>query len=97
MRAGSDVSKSLRRRGSPVRGIFPGRDAGAPGLPFPCPGGLPDAGVKPTPLASPASVGGFFTTEPPGKPSGLNYFVFFILAWKNLLVDVICGCFGFPS
>ena len=36
------------------------------GLPFPSPGDLPDPGIKP---ASPALVGGFFTTEPPGKPS----------------------------
>ena len=31
---------------------------------FPSPGYLPDAGVEP---ASPALVGGFSTTEPPGK------------------------------
>ena len=35
------------------------------GLPFPSPGGLPDPGIKPE---SPALAGGFFTTEPPGKP-----------------------------
>ena len=35
------------------------------GLPFPSPGDLPDAGIKPM---SPALVGGFFTTEPPRKP-----------------------------
>ena len=35
------------------------------GLPFPFPGDLPDPGIKPT---SPALTGGFFTTEPPGKP-----------------------------
>ena len=34
-------------------------------LPFPSPGGLPNPGIKPM---SPASAGGFFTTEPPGKP-----------------------------
>ena len=32
------------------------------------PGDLPDPGVEPTSLASPALAGGFFTTEPPGKP-----------------------------
>ena len=36
------------------------------GLPFPSPGDLPDLGIKP---ASPALAGGFFTTEPSGKPS----------------------------
>ena len=35
------------------------------GLPFPSPGALPDPGIKP---ASSALAGGFFTTEPPGKP-----------------------------
>ena len=35
------------------------------GLPFPSPGHLPRPGIKP---ASPALAGGFFTTEPPGKP-----------------------------
>ena len=35
-------------------------------LPVPSPGDIPDPGIKP---ASPALEGGFFTTEPPGKPS----------------------------
>ena len=35
------------------------------GLPFPSPGDLPDPGIK---SMSPALVGEFFTTEPPGKP-----------------------------
>ena len=35
------------------------------GLPFPPPGDLPNPGIEP---ASPALVGGFFTTESPGKP-----------------------------
>ena len=35
------------------------------GLPFPSPGDLPNPEMKP---ASPALAGGFFTTEPPGKP-----------------------------
>ena len=37
------------------------------GLPFPPPGDLPNPGIKP---ASPALAGGFFTTEPLGKPIG---------------------------
>ena len=36
-------------------------------LPFPTPGNLPNPGIKPTFLASPALAGGFFTTAPPGK------------------------------
>ena len=39
------------------------------GVIFPTPGGLPDPGVKPVSLASPALAGIFFTSEPPGKPS----------------------------
>ena len=35
------------------------------GLSFPSPGDLPDSGIKPK---SPALAGGFFTTDPPGKP-----------------------------
>ena len=36
------------------------------GLPFPSPGDLPDSGIEPV---SPVLSSGFFTTEPPGKPS----------------------------
>ena len=39
------------------------------GLPFPTPGDLPDLRIKP---ASPALAGGFFTTEPPGKPKVIS-------------------------
>jgi len=35
------------------------------GLSFPPPGDLPDPGIE---HMSPALEGGFFTTEPPGKP-----------------------------
>ena len=35
------------------------------GLPFPSPGDLPNARIEPV---SPAPAGGFFTTEPSGKP-----------------------------
>jgi len=38
------------------------------GLPFPSPGDLPDSGIKPASLTSPALAGRFITTEPPGKP-----------------------------
>ena len=36
---------------------------------FPSPGDPPNPGKEPEFLASPALAGGFFTTEPPGKPS----------------------------
>ena len=38
------------------------------GLSLPILGNLPDPGIQPMSLASPALTGGFFTTEPPGKP-----------------------------
>ena len=40
------------------------------GLPFPSPGDLPDPGIE---LTSPALAGGFFTTEPPWKPTRYIY------------------------
>ena len=39
------------------------------GLLFPTPGDLPNPGIQPT---SPALAGGFFATEPPGKPNNNN-------------------------
>ena len=38
------------------------------GLPFPPPEDLPDSGIKPMSLVSPALAGRFSTTESPGKP-----------------------------
>ena len=46
---------------------FP-RQAYWSGLPFPSPEDLPDPGME---LTSPALAGGFFTTEPPGKPPNI--------------------------
>ena len=37
------------------------------GWSFPSPGELPDPGIEPTSLTSPALAGGFLTTAPPGK------------------------------
>ena len=52
---------------APLSMGFP-RQEYSSGLPFPIPGDLPHPGIEPVPLASPALAGGFFTTEPPGKP-----------------------------
>ena len=38
------------------------------GLPFPNPGDLPNPGIEPVFPVSPVLAGGFFITEPPGKP-----------------------------
>ena len=39
------------------------------GLPFLTPGDLPNPGMEPVSLPSPALAGRFFTTAPPGKPN----------------------------
>ena len=39
------------------------------GVPFYTAGDLPDSGIELMSLSFPALAGGFFTTEPPGKPS----------------------------
>jgi len=43
-------------------------------LPFPPPEDLPEPGIEPLSLMSPALACGFFIAEPPGKPTiNLNY------------------------
>jgi len=49
---------------APLSAGFPRQEYWS-GLPFPSPADLPDLGIKPS---SPAMAGGFFTTEPLGKP-----------------------------
>ena len=39
------------------------------GLLFPSPADLPNPGIEPISPAPPALAGGFFTIQPPGKPS----------------------------
>ena len=51
-------------RQAPLSTGFPRQESWS-GLPFSSPGDLPNTGIEPT---SPALVGGFFITEPPGKP-----------------------------
>ena len=54
------------------------------GLPFHTLGDLPNPGIKPTSLASPALAGGFFTIVPPGKPK-INH-----REGQNSSLGVIC-------
>ena len=49
----------------------PGKNTGV-GCHFLIWGNLPDPGIKPMSTVFPALVGGFFTTEPSGKPTNLN-------------------------
>ena len=49
------------------------------GLPFHLPGDLPDPGIQPVSLLSPALAGGFFTLSHQGSPSldlALSFFLF---------------------
>ena len=43
------------------------------GLPFPTPGDLPDPGIEPESLVSPAVAGGFFTTSAPWEALSSSY------------------------
>ena len=51
--------------GSSVHGIFQARTLEWVGISFS--GNIPDSGIEPASLASPALAGRFFTTVPPGK------------------------------
>ena len=53
--------------GSSVHEILPRQEYWS-GLPFSSPGDLPNPGIQPASLESAVLAGGFFTTEPPGKP-----------------------------
>ena len=48
------------------------------GLPFPSPTDLPDPGMEST---SSALTGGFFTTQPPGKPQDRHKYVLFCFVY----------------
>ena len=54
---------------APLSMGFPGQEY-LSGLPFRSLGDLPNPGIEPESPVSPALAGGFFTTEPPGKPQG---------------------------
>ena len=54
-------------------------------LSFPLPGDLPDPGIEPVSPSSFVVAGGFFTTEPPGKPSlALDNTKSITPAWQRL-------------
>ena len=63
--ADSFVTPGTVAHQAPLSMGFP-RQEYCSGLPFPFPGYLPDPGIE---LVSPVLAGGFFTTEPPEKPS----------------------------
>ena len=57
-------------------------------MPFPSPGDLLDAGIKPVSLASPALAGGFFTTESLGKCGVLK-----VTQFSAFVIKVFTGHF----
>ena len=66
------------------------------GLPFPTLGHLPDPGVKPMSFVSPVLAGGFFTTEPPGKPHlSEGYVVIFGCVHMKMSPFLTCVFFVF--
>ena len=56
------------------------------GLPFPTPGDLPNPGIEPASLASPALAGRFFTTAPPRHYLGGRNLLFFKLQYNKFKV-----------
>ena len=71
-------------RRAPLSLGFPRREYWS-GLPFPPSGDLPDPVIEP---ASPELAGGFFTTEPPGKPPSacdLMYYIYLKISWVHRL------------
>ena len=54
------------------------------GLPFPSPGDLPNPGIE---HMSPALVGRFFTTEPPGKPLGRRHRIYAVEGLEIRQID----------
>ena len=70
-------------------------------MPFPSAGVLPDLGIEPKSLASPALTGGFFATEPSGNPSvHVNYLHFTITALPPLYqyhLNCVCCILGVLS
>ena len=67
------------------------------GWPFPSPGDLPDSGIEPVALESPALAGRFFTTEPPGKPEPLLTEIFKRQIHHLLLSSLIMVYFNLCS
>ena len=87
----SVVSDSLQPHGLSTRLLcpwnFPGKNTGSPG-------DLPESGMEPE---SPALAGGFFKTEPPGKPSIAleeeSNILDFVLRIQSLVVLLDCPLF----
>ena len=67
---------------APLSMGFPRKECGNR-LPFPSPGNLPEPGIQPQSLMSPALAGGFFTTAPPEKCRLQSYIQLYLNNNKN--------------
>ena len=76
-----------RPPGALAHGSYP-RQERCNGLPFPPPGDLCDPGIEPM---SRALAGGFFTTEPPGRPYSFKYTLFNIFLPQTLTGSDVLG------
>ena len=72
----SSQSLNCSPPGSSVHGISQARILEQ--VAFPPPGVLPDPGIKPASLVSPALTGRFFTIVPPGKPQVKMVFLYYV-------------------
>ena len=68
------------------------------GLPCPLPGDLLDPGIEPASPVFPDIAGGFFTPEPPEKPTQLTI-SYKLNCWKGLLIpqDQIRSCLNYTA
>ena len=87
------VSDSLRPHGLQSTRLLslwgsPGMNTGG-GLPFHLPGDLPDSGVKPLSLVSPALASWFFTTSASWEAQPCNYFIDAKKEFNHFLVNMI--------
>ena len=60
-------------------------------LPFPTPRDLPDLGIEPTSLSSPALASKFFTTESPGKPYIYIYMYVCVCMYTDCWYYIVIG------
>ena len=78
-----------RRPDSSVYGIFQARILKGVASSFSR--DLPDPGIKPASPVAPALAGGFFTTEPPGKPNIQSWYVVKRVGLKPQCLGPNCG------
>ena len=64
------------------------------GLPFLTPRDLPDLGIEPESLDSPALAGGFFASGPPGKPKDIVVKAISLPCRKASISAAVVGCFS---